>query len=346
MKEISITSLHPGLAPRNSENSALGINGDDFGIHFLWKEPGLGGVDYVIVSHLLYYNKKIFKQFLFYMHQDVIFIYIAGECISPDMNLFDYAIVFDRQLSMGDRIIRKSTLSYFSASVFEEYRRQVVTSADINDKTKFCNFMYSNPNAHPMRDNLFYKISEYKRVDAIGSHLRNTDVKPSRFDTDWRRLSIVARQKYRFSIASENACFPGYTSEKLLCCLQAHTVPIYWGDPTIEEEFNGKAFINVHKFKTLDDVLEKVREIDEDESLLLNMLNQPWQTPEQITKTRLQDENYKQFVASIFLRDKNDAKRCIGGYHPWKYREWFENPYGYKIRERIQNLVIKLRQKI
>lgn len=341
MKNIKITSLHPGMDVIN--NTILGIEGEKYGLNFI---PTNDNPDYVIVTQLVYYDKSIFNRFMKYMNKDCIFIYYAGECISPDLNIFDYAIVFDRHLICEDRIIRKPTLNFYSISVFDEFCRMKVDMEMIKSKTNFCNFMYSNPEAHPNRDKLFYKLSEYKKVDSLGRHLHNTDIKSSRNNNDWRRLSILNRMSYRFSIAAENACFPGYTSEKILSCFQAHTVPIYWGDPTISEEFNIRAFINCHDYNSFDEVLERVIEIDKDDSLLLKILQEPWQTEEQAKKSKVEYENYEKFIAHIFEQDKQDAHRIMGGFHPWKYKDWFEYHYNYSFIHKINTFTKKINHKL
>ena len=41
-------------------------------------------------------------------------------------------------------------------------------------------------------------------------------------------------RRYRYALVFENQCQPGYVTEKFLDCLLDGTVPIYWGDPTLE----------------------------------------------------------------------------------------------------------------
>lgn len=60
------------------------------------------------------------------MKQDCIFIFYAGECISPDLNIFDYAIVFDRHLKCDDRIIRRPTLDFYAVSIFDHFRNSTI----------------------------------------------------------------------------------------------------------------------------------------------------------------------------------------------------------------------------
>jgi hypothetical protein len=56
---------------------------------------------------------------------------------------------------------------------------------------------------------------------------------------------------YMFSIAHENASYPGYFTEKILDCFATGTVPIYWGDPDIGKVFNIEGIIMLDdKFTT------------------------------------------------------------------------------------------------
>ena len=48
---------------------------------------------------------------------------------------------------------------------------------------------------------------------------------------------------YKFSIAMENSNGDGYVSEKIYDSLISGTIPIYYGDFTVDEYINPKAFI-------------------------------------------------------------------------------------------------------
>ena len=57
----------------------------------------------------------------------------------------------------------------------------------------------------------------------------------------------IAKQNFlgscAFHMAFENTILDGYVTEKLLHALMAGTVPIYWGDPRVCEDFNPGCFI-------------------------------------------------------------------------------------------------------
>ena len=47
----------------------------------------------------------------------------------------------------------------------------------------------------------------------------------------------------------------------------------------IEEEYNPKAFINCHRFSSLDEVVAEIRRIDEDDDLWRSMVEEPKRLP-------------------------------------------------------------------
>ena len=337
MKTIRIASLLAGDNNIEHIQRVLRFNAKEHDMEFIYDEIT---PDYVLASQLIYTRKNFFNKLKRYIKQDCIIIYFSGECATPDMNLFDYAIAFDRHLHNGDRIARLSTCRFYSVSLFPEYMDMKITPELLLKKTEFCNFMYSH--SYITRDQLFYTICKYKKVDSTGKHLNNTGAKNTRYDLDWRRLSIEDRLPYKFTIAAENACFPGYVSEKLLSCLQAHTIPVYWGDPTIKEEFNTKAFIDCSQYKSFDDVLERIKEIDNDDKLFASILQEPWQTEEQKKKTEELDKQYDEWVLNIFAQSKENARRRPKGTYPDMYRRWFFHRHKRTLKGLIKEIAVRI----
>ena len=184
-----------------------------------------------------------------------------------------------------------------------------------------------------MRDQLFYSISKYREVDSLGKHLHNVDVKESRTSNDWRKQSIELKSKYKFAISSENASYEGYTSEKLLSSFQAHTVPIYWGNPDIETECNEKAFINGNKFKNLNELVEYIKFIDENDEKWCEIVAQPWMTVEQEKRAKVEIEAYYQSISKLINNSTSELLRIPEGTYPNRYREFFlENKLCLRLR--------------
>jgi hypothetical protein len=81
--------------------------------------------------------------------------------------------------------------------------------------------------------------------------------------------------RYKFCISFENSSYPGYTTEKIVNALAAGTIPIYWGNPLVDRDFNTKSFINCHDFGSFEAVVERVIEVDQDTQMQRAILNEP-----------------------------------------------------------------------
>lgn len=315
MKTIRFWTTHPDRTPA-SWIRALALDPGRFSLVFDSRDP-----EVLIGTEHLFVDFRARWRFSRLYSPKRLAIFYAGECIAPDMNMFDYAMVFDRNLNLGDRIIRHPTLDFFSGHVFEDLTSSVPdASTALREKSGFCNFLYSNPKAHPHRDWLFRTLSNYKPVDGIGPHLNTIGNRTSRCESNWRRLAVEMKLPYKFSIASENACYPGYVTEKLLSSRQARTVPIYWGDPTVAEEFNPAAFVNANGMDA-DTLIEVVSSIDKDEALWIDMVSQPLLTSEQAASAKRASEEYRDFTKQIFSQDISVAKRVPEGYWTERYRQ-------------------------
>lgn len=187
-------------------------------------------------------------------------IFFTGENIIPDFNLYDYALGF-HYLHLEDRYLRYPLWLLYLAKIGAPTKPE---------GSKFCNFVYSN-NLHsdPVRSKIFDALNRYKPVDSAGA-FRNT--------IGYRvgdKLEFI--KDYKFTIAVENSSVPGYTTEKLLEPSLAGTMPIYWGDPKVAEDFNTERFVWV-KSSSPDDIetaVEQVKQLDGDPLLYAQKMAQP-----------------------------------------------------------------------
>lgn len=81
--------------------------------------------------------------------------------------------------------------------------------------------------------------------------------------------------------------------------MTANSMPIYWGNPRIDLEFNTKSFINWYDFKSEDDIIDYIIELDKDDSKYLEKLNNFWFIDNKIPETN-KEENIKSFLYKIF----------------------------------------------
>ena len=342
MKDIYIYVLHPAVNSVEQMIKLFNMSKLSLKYNFVWSKEK---PQYVIVSEHIYYKNKYFKELKKYFNEGLILIYWAGECIAPDMNIFDYAVCWDINMQLNDRIVRVPPAKEFFSSFVISDRDNGITKEKAEElfekKNKFCCFIYSNPQAHFMRDAIFYKISEYKRVDSLGKHLNNVGTEGTGYENH-RKETTTLKDNYKFSIAAENAVYDGYVSEKLLTSLQAHTVPIYFGSPYISEQFNPEAFIDVNKFDNLDGLLDEVRRIDASKEAWCNMIRQPWQTEEQVKKDKKQMEDYIAFWDNIFGKNFEECHRKPTGCNPNKYKEWFFRSSNYELE--IHNKIRQIKR--
>jgi hypothetical protein len=68
----------------------------------------------------------------------------------------------------------------------------------------------------------------------------------------------VALERFRFSIAMENASSDDYFSEKLVDCLLLETVPIYFGWPSFAEHLDPRGIITFRSVEELGAILDRL----------------------------------------------------------------------------------------
>lgn len=355
-KKISINFLHPQIYKINDIDEKLKLalkmlSISNLRYDFVWGE---NECDYLFISESIYYGeycKQTRKKYNKILKQcSPILIFHAGECIEPDFNIFDYAVVFDRKLKYEDRCCRMPfSLRFYEAIVKETNYIDTEEKAqeELKKKKYFCNFIYSNGSAHENRDKLFYDISKYKKVYSLGKHLKNFEIPKNEIKVfnNWILESIEIKNKFKFSIASENASYNGYTSEKIYTSFQAHTIPIYWGDPLVKEEFNEEAFVNVNNFKSEKELIQYIKEIDENDELWCKIISKPWRNDKQIEEEKIQIDNYYNFMSNIFKQNLENAKRAAEGCHPDRYRKSFYKWKGWKSTARLIIGKVKYRLK-
>lgn len=254
----------------------------------------------------------------------------ASECIVPDFNLCDYAIGFD-YISFGDRYLRQGLWyvdNYRESALLMQKKHEDVEGI-LSRKTDFCSFVVSNGGADPVRQAAFEALSSYKRVNSGGRFLNNIGLPEGVAD------KLEFEKRHKFSLAFENQTHPGYASEKLVEAFAAQTVPIYWGDPTITETFNPKAFINALDFDDLDSLVDYVKKVDEDDELYMEMLRQP----ALLNRSDYVEENQlvlEAFLRNIFDQDKEKAFRRSmrhweKRYQDYRLKTWKQTRIFYRI---------------
>jgi len=198
-------------------------------------------------------------------------IFHSGESDRPDFRECDYSIA---SIQLDDP--RHLQLPFYVAYGGPE---EIVKKNDdpekiLAGKKKFCSFIISgyNRGKNGNRVEFFRKLSKYKPVDSGGRKFNNIGGPVP----GGPRGKIDFLRQYKFNIAFENRALAGYTTEKIFEPMVARCLPIYWGDPTINEHLNPRSFLNRADFPSDEALIEKIIELDTDDARYLEYLRQPY----------------------------------------------------------------------
>ncbi len=191
-------------------------------------------------------------------------IFYTGENIRPDFRACDYSIGFDYD-DYRERNIRFPLYNFYGD--INELTKAKDIDTILQEKQRFCNMVVSNPKCRE-RNDFFHRLSRYKPVDSGGSFANNIGGRVA----DKRRFIAG----YKFTLAFENGSFPGYTTEKIFEPMLMGSIPIYWGNPRINTDFNADSFVNLHRFDSFDEAIEFIEHIDGNKDAYIEMLRQPW----------------------------------------------------------------------
>lgn len=202
------------------------------------------------------------------LYEGIRIIFTGENCI-PDFNVYDYVIGFE-YIEYEDRYLRWPLYKLYDS--YEEAKKKHF-QYNLEDfmKREFCCRVVSNgKRADIFREEIFEKINKIKPVMSGGKCKNNLKVgQPVKNKKEFL-------QKYKFNLAIENSfSHTGYTTEKIVDAWAAGCIPIYWGNKKIAEEFNEKAFVNCHNFKSIEEIVEYVIELNNDPQKLNEMLEEP-----------------------------------------------------------------------
>lgn len=274
-----------------------------------------------------------------YMKYDCPRIMFMGENLSPDFTAFDYVIGFD-YLDFGDRYFRLPFSFYFDDAkpwvperLTEEKAREI-----LQRKKYFCNFIYGHQSSHGMRERLFKELSEYKSVISPGRFLNNQNTK----GCSWKEKKECLKFS-KFTIAGDSIEYPGFFTEKIIDPLMAHSIPIYFGNPRINEEINEKAFVWC-KSTSDEDVkatIEQVEYLDTHDDAYIEMLMEyPLLSEDYLVKKY---EDLERFLVNIFSQEPKQAYRRVRYFcadlHESYLRDYYEKHKKDKLIDRVKSAI-------
>ena len=202
-------------------------------------------------------------------------IFFTGENLRPDFNDCDLSLSFDFD-NYNNRNIRLPLwylyIDWFNVKSYNnpDWLIPVEYLSGDNeftkkDKSQFCSTVFSSP--YNSRFNMVNLLNNYKQVDCYGK-IHNNKLP----DGEKYKMDVISN--YKFNICFENSLYPGYFTEKLLHAKIAGCIPIYYSDESYSIDFNTKCCINLIDFENEFELIEYIREIDNNVDLYKSIKNQ------------------------------------------------------------------------
>lgn len=131
-------------------------------------------------------------------------------------------------------------------------------------RPKFCAMVASAYEPHRMV--MAGMVSSISQVDPYGRAF-GKEIDP--------RSKYEILKDYTFSLCFENSIFPGYYTEKPLHAWVAGTIPLYFADGGVAEDFNPLCFLNRYKYYNTKEFLDAVKYFYNN----LNVQEEMWRQP-------------------------------------------------------------------
>lgn len=247
-------------------------------------------------------------------------ILVEGENYVPDFNLVDYAIssypieFLDRHYSIPFGVEAFYYGGYKHFLGLKSGTREFNIN-DLKEKVFFANFLASHDSENNIRGDFYKKLSQYKRVESPGKLYHNNDSVIS-----WRDNSKADFQaKSKFSLCFESTKNEGFTTEKIIDAFYANTIPVFYGSSTIKDIINPKAYIDVSDYKSMDEAVEIIKQLDSDDELYMKMMREPIFI-DPLFQQKLMN-GLEEFLVNIFDQSPDNAFRRSRIYVP----KWHED---------------------
>lgn len=160
------------------------------------------------------------------------------EWIEQNNKLFDFVLTFDTDL-----IDRGENFLYYP------HGRCWINGTPISsNKTNLCSIIASGKNftiGHQLRHEVIQK--KYSGLDIFGYGYNPIENKREALD------------EYKFSITIENSIQRGYWTEKIVDCFATKTIPIFWGDKSVCDHFDGDGIIFFEDINSLEAILDDIK---------------------------------------------------------------------------------------
>ena len=159
------------------------------------------------------------------------------EWIEENNKLFDFVLTFDSYLvNKGENYL------------YYPHGRCWINNYKEEEKINKTSIIASSKNfteGHQLRHKI---ISRFKDIDVFGYAYKPVEFKEE------------SLSKYMFSITIENCRQEGYWTEKIVDCFATKTIPIFWGDNSVNDFFDPNGIIYFNTEDELESILQDLKQ--------------------------------------------------------------------------------------
>ena len=189
-------------------------------------------------------------------------VFFTGENRRPNMEECDWAFGFDLENTINHERYMRLPLYVLKAAGMRNFwyelpsllnkpssQKELAQRFSAFQKRNFC--VYIAANETMMRSLAFDCIHKRRNIVSPGRSKNNAPAidavtnQESRSRPDWQQPKIDFMKNFRFALVFENSSHPGYTTEKIVDAMVAGCIPIYWGNPDIQLDFNSSSFFDL-----------------------------------------------------------------------------------------------------
>ena len=224
-------------------------------------------------------------------------ILFLGENWNPKQFNSDYSISFEPHSKTNFRL----PLWQVYLLLRPELKDRLFNRKKCESFERFCSFTVSNP-SNQFRNAAFDTLSSYKRVNSYGKvRMNDFSLKKASQGKYWRdaKDQFFLDHSHKFALTYENNGYPYYCTEKLMDAFLAGSMPLYWGDPKVKEDWNEKAFLSTIDYP---EWLNEVKKLDQDEEYFNEKYNKPVFTRDQQDKLINNLGEFKNWLISIIKK--------------------------------------------
>lgn len=157
--------------------------------------------------------------------------------IEQNNKLFDFVLTFDTDLvNKGENFLYYPHGRCWINNYVE---------VDKSNKTSIIASVKNYTIGHRLRHEVISRLGN--SIDVFGSGYKPIEEKEE------------SLSPYKFSITIENSIQTGYWTEKIVDCFATKTIPIFWGDTSVNDTFNKDGIIHFNTLEELDSIMSDIK---------------------------------------------------------------------------------------